>query len=376
MVRRSKADAVFKADNVYHSVKILRGSTAVSEIDVLVFFGNRAIVVQCKAKRLTLEARKGNDNRLREDFRKSVQEAYDQGLLCARSLKDPDLAFVAKDGTAIKPPKLREIYILCAVSDHYPALAVQAQEFLSYETDETIHAPLVTDVFHIDVLAEILSSPLYFLSYLNRRVNYAERINSANEIAILGYHLSQNLWLDDKTDRAMIAEEYSLHLDTAMTVRREKIAGSETPKGILTRGKGTIVERILKAIEHQPQPALIDLGFLLLTLSGQALDELDRRLREISEKTRSDGRPHDFTMFFDTLDSGLTVHCNRRPNIEAANMLDDHCRRRKYSQRASSWFGMTVRADDALPKFGFHLRFPWEHDPDLEELTKGMAKVT
>jgi hypothetical protein len=45
---------------------------------VLVLFGNRAIVLQAKAKKLTLEARKGNDNQLKDDFKKSVQESYDQ----------------------------------------------------------------------------------------------------------------------------------------------------------------------------------------------------------------------------------------------------------------------------------------------------------
>lgn len=371
----ARLSAVFNSDNVHGNVKIFRGNVLVSEIDVLVLFGDRAIVVQCKAKRLTLEARKGNDNQLRADFRKSVQEAYDQGLVCSRSLKDPGLRFVAKDGTVIKVPTLREIYVLCAVSDHYPALAVQAQEFLIYEQDEFIQAPLVTDVFLIDVLAEMLSSPLQFLSYLNRRVNYAERINSANETAILGYHLSQNLWLDDNMDMVMVAEEYSISLDTAMTVRREKIVGNGTPEGILTRSKGTLVEKILKVIEHQQQPALIDLGFMLLTLSGSALDDLDHGLGEISAKTRSDGQPHDFTMVFDTLDSGLTVHCNRWPNAVAANMLAEHCGRRKYAQKAASWFGLVVRADDGLPKFGFHLRFPWEHDPELDEVTKEMAKA-
>ena len=42
----------------------------VGEIDVLVIFGDRAIVLQAKSKRLTLEARKGNDNQIKDDFKK------------------------------------------------------------------------------------------------------------------------------------------------------------------------------------------------------------------------------------------------------------------------------------------------------------------
>ena len=62
---------------------------------------------------------------------------------------------------------------------------MQAREFLKYETDEVIQTPLVADVFLIDVLAEMLPSPLRLLSYINRRVNYGERVTSINELTIL-----------------------------------------------------------------------------------------------------------------------------------------------------------------------------------------------
>ena len=40
------------------------------EIDVLVLFANRAIVLQAKSKKLTLESRKGNDLAIKKDFKK------------------------------------------------------------------------------------------------------------------------------------------------------------------------------------------------------------------------------------------------------------------------------------------------------------------
>lgn len=115
--------AVFGAERVHCNVHILRGGARVTEVDVLVLFGNRAIVAQCKSKKLTLNARKGNDQQLRDDFRKAVQDAYDQGIMGAKSLNDSGLTLAAEDYTKVWPPTLREIYILCVVSDEYPALA-------------------------------------------------------------------------------------------------------------------------------------------------------------------------------------------------------------------------------------------------------------
>jgi hypothetical protein len=369
-----RLSAVFGSDKVYRNVTIIGKGSRVSEIDALVLFADRAIVIQCKSKKLTLEARKGNDLQLRDDFKKSVHDAYDQAYLCSKSLGNPDLEFVGEDGSKINVPSLREIYPICVVSDHYPALTVQARQFLKYEIDETIQPPLVTDVFLIDVLAEMLPSPLRLLSYVNRRVNYGDRINSINELTILAYHLRQNLWIDDKTDMVMLGDELAVDLDTAMTVRREGIEGARTPSGILTRLNRTLVGRMLEAIEHSAEAALVDLGFMLLTLGNETLEDINKGLKEISTRTREDGRHHDFTLAFGKGDTGLTVHCGPLPNAEAAERLAEYCQRRKYVQRAESWFGLVVRADDGLPKFGLNLRFPWKHDDAMDEATKGMAR--
>ncbi|THD55228.1 MAG: preprotein translocase [Bradyrhizobium sp.] len=366
---------IFGAENVYCNVNIFGKGRHIGEIDVLVLFADRAVVIQCKSKKLTLEARKGNDLQLRDDFKKSVQDAYDQAYLCAISLSNPALEFIGEHGGKINLPTLREIYPVCVVSDHYPALAVQTREFLKYETDETIQVPLIADVFLIDVLAEMLPSPLRLLSYINRRVNYGERVASINELTILAYHLRQNLWIDDKTDMVMLAEEIAVELDTAMTVRREGIEGPRTPNGILTRLDGTLVGRMLRAIENRAEAALVDLGFMLLTLGDESLDDLNRGLKEIAQRTRKDGELHDFTLSFEKGNTGLTVHCGSLPNVVAAKTLAAHCQRRKYVCRADSWFGLVVRADDGLPKFGLNLRFPWKQDDVMDEATKGMARV-
>ena len=366
-----RLSAVFGAGHVHRNVNVMREGTRVTEIDVLVRFSDRAMVVQCKSKKLTLAARKGNDLRLRADFKKSVQGAYDQAHICAVSLGDSDLKFLGSDGREIVVPPLREIYPVCVVSDHYPALTMQARQFLNFRTDDAIRPPLVADVFLIDVLTEMLASPLRLLSYLDRRVNYDRRIHSMNELAILGYHLRHNLWIDAGISMMSIAEEFALDLDTAMTVRREQLEGERTPKGILNQLEGSLVGRVIATIEHSTDRALIDLGFMILTLSGETLDRLGLYLEQISRQTRQDGLCHDFTLVFGN-DAGITVHCGTLPNAAAVERLARHCELRKYRQRADAWFGLVARADDGLPEFGVSLHFPWKQNDALDEATKGM----
>src|SRR5206468_734745 len=86
---RERLELVFGKDKVHSNVDIYESKgKRVGEIDVLVIFGNRAIVLQAKSKRLTLEARRGNDGQIKDDFKKSIQDSYDQGYRCAKLLTD------------------------------------------------------------------------------------------------------------------------------------------------------------------------------------------------------------------------------------------------------------------------------------------------
>lgn len=226
---RERLELVFGKEGVHINVDIVESKARkVGEIDALLLFGDRAVVVQAKSKRLTLESRKGNDGRIREDFKKGIQDAYDQGLICAQRLNDPKVTLVGPDRKSIVVHGgLKEIYILCVVSDHYPSLHFQARQFLRYEETDIIRSPLVLDVFTLDAMTEMLPSPLRFLSYVNRRTGYSERLIANHETVILSYHLRHNLWIEKDVGLLMLSDDLSADLDVAMAARRD---GIEAPR--------------------------------------------------------------------------------------------------------------------------------------------------
>jgi len=366
---------VFGADHVLANVDIWEGNgNKAGEIDVLVLWADRAIIVQAKSKRLTLEARKGNDKVIRDDFQKSVQDAYDQALACARYLGDPRYRFARPDGTEVVPQcEITEIFAFCVVSDHYPALSFQARQFLKTQDVPRVRAAMVTDVFLIDVVTELLSTPLHFLSYIARRTRYGDRLLASQELTILGYHLKCNLWFDDHVDVAHIAEDYSACIDVAMAARRWGLPAEETPDGILTRYEGTTLGRILRCIEARPEPAVLDQGFQLLELSEDASRDISRMIDRQALRSAQDGLPHDFTMMFSDR-SGLTIHCTAEATPIAAEKLHAYCTRRKYQQKADRWFGLCLAAGTAELRFGLRLALPWVQSGDMDAATALMAK--
>lgn len=367
---------VFGKDRVYKNVDVYESKDKkIGEIDVLVLFGNRAIVVQAKSKRLTLESRKGNDGQIRDDFRKSVQDSYDQAYRCAKLLGNPKYVLKDRNSDEISiRGSLKDIYIFCVVSDHYPALSFQARQFLKFELTETIPPPFVLDVFTLDAMTEMLASPLQLLSYVDRRSKYSEKVMASHELTILSYHLKRNLWLGGEYDWVMLEDDISSDLDLAMLVRREGIPGPRTPDGILTRLGSTTLGRFVKEIEMRPDPSTIDLGYMLLTLNEKTVTEVSGAIDELARRARADGKNHDLTIRLGQGGTGFTVHCNNNPIHVAGPALESHCHARKYTERTESWFGICVRPSDTSLRFGVNLHFDWERNEEMDVFTKSMAR--
>lgn len=368
---------VFGENNVLSNIDIFESKgNKLGEIDVLVLFGDRALVLQAKSKRLTLEARRGNDLQIQDDFKKSIQDSSDQAYLCAQLLEKGTCAFRDAAGNTVPlPDRLKRIYVLCLVADHYPALSFQARQFLQCTPTATISPPFVMDVFALDAMTEMLESPLQLLSYIDRRTGYNERLLASHELTILSYHLKQNLWLNDEHDMVVLEDDISTDLDLAMLVRREGILGKDTPDGILTRFAATALGRMVKAIVASPEPATIDLGFTLLTLSEDTVVAVSKAIHQIAQQARTDGKSHDFTASFGQSETGLTIHCNNDSFEVAGPNLQRHCHARKYAEQARTWFGVCLRPNDQALRFGINLDFPWQQSDTMDALTMGMARA-
>lgn len=364
--------AVFGKANVHTNVNLYEGKRIVAEADVLVIFGDRIIIVQAKAKKLTLAARKGNDGQIKADFAAAIQKAYDQGAECATAILSGKCRLEDDRGQAVVlPEKINEIYPFCVVSDHYPALAFQASQYLKFSADEVVRSPLVMDVFLLDVLAEMLDTPLRFLSYIRMRVESAHKLMMSHELTALAYHLRCNLWLDDKYDMVMLDDSIAADLDTAMTVRREGLPGERIPPGILTKMKGTYYERLLEQIERRPDPAVLELGFTLLYMGEESCSSVHQAIEGLIRMANMDGRRHDFVLGMTEAGTGICFHCNPTPSEAAIRSLELHCAKRKYTQRTANWFGVSVGLRGDI-QFGITLEFPWEQSSEMDDLTREM----
>lgn len=363
---------VFGPKFVHANVRLNRGKNIVAEADVLVIYGDRLIIVQAKAKKLTIAARKGNDSQLKADFAAAIQDSYNQGWTCANELLAGGCRLVNESENEVKlPARIKEIFLFSLVSEHYPALAFQASQSLKFQVTEIIRPPFVMDVFLLDTLTEMLTTPLRFLSYVRQRVALHERLMSGHELTVLGYHLKQNLWIDEEHNLVILEDSVAQDLDTAMIVRRDNQPGDDTPVGILTKMRGTRYESLIKEIEDRADHATLELGFHLLAMDEESCRNVHRLLEAVTRKVQMDGNRHDVTLASSKLPVGICFHCNPTTLPKAVAVLEAHCVRRKYRERAAQWFGVSVSPDGQV-QFGVTLDFPWEPSKELDQLTADM----
>nr|WP_158085658.1 SEC-C metal-binding domain-containing protein [Henriciella aquimarina] len=362
---------IFGEAQTYRGVDIYESKgKRIGEVDVLAVFGDRAIVLQAKTKRLTLKARKGNDGQLQSDFKKAVQQAADQAFACAEALLADSHKLVAQDGSSIQLAEpLSRILPICVVADHYPSLSFQSRQFLKIEDHPRVAVPLVTDVFALDAITEMLNTPLRLLSYLELRAKFGDQLLSGHELTLLSYHLKMNLWVRDDLTFMMLGDDISVDLDIAMTARRESVPGQRTPEGILTKFVGTPFDRLISQIEREAHPTAIELGLLMLELDETSVREFNRYCDLMASNMNEGAEQQDFTMLFGKATSGITVHRSRRSDSEAKARLSAHCQIRKYISRSDVWFGILLSATGELTA-AVQLKQPWKYDPSLEEASK------
>lgn len=362
-----KLQKVFGEKRVYKNVKIFLKKKIVNEIDVLVLFSDRAIVIQDKSKKLTLEARKGNDQKIKEDFLGSVQSAYDQAYSCSKLLGNPAYKFMTSNKQEVPIRSYyKEIYPICVVLDVYPALNFQVRDFLKYKSTDVLQPPFVLDIFVLDVISEFLTSPTRFLSYINIRANYLEKISSSNEFSVLSLHLKQNLYIDEEVGHIYLDDSISASLDLAMMARRDAVDAPITPEGILTRFVDSIFGKLITSLENEENEAAINLSFVLLRAGEETIDLINDGLKTTISAAIKDGGTHDFG--FGIADTGITFNCNHLPKQEAVEKLLAHASLKKYTQKRDNWFAVLM-APNLEPKIMLcvHMNDTWEYEKDMEE---------
>ena len=359
---------IFGQKNVYKNVKIKTSKRVVGEIDILVLYANRVLVVQTKSKSLTLNSRKGCIPSLQKDFQDSIQAAYDQGKLCAETLLDAKnyKLFNSNDTELHIKGNIQDVNIMCVVADDYSGLPVHVMHFLKYDDK---YPPYVVDVFILDLIVTFLNKSLYFLDFLYKRIKYFKQIHSisASEFDILSYYLKYG-FSEEKCDFLLLPDDPTGELDDMMIAKYQEssktieVIMSEVKfKGMRMRFLDTFLERTIDYINKAENNFALDFGFFLLNFDRSEIDLLVNNV--LATMKMSLANKKNYILGLEFRGTGLTIFCNY--NSLDKEYLYHYCNQAKYIYKLDKLFGCVFHHD--LLKPVLKLDSPYFQSNEMDE---------
>ena len=368
---------VFKDQKAYRGVKVLKGNTVVSEIDVLAFAGNKAVIVQAKSKRLTELSRRGDTESIRRDFQQAVQDSFDQGLVCR--------AAVIKGGNTLKdctgriielPEAIDDAYILCLTGDYYPAVIFQADQFLQKKESDPF--PLAMSVFDLDILTFYLKDPLDFLYYVRQRTKNTGHFFADSEMSLLGFHLSNKLYPDRKGHGTFISPGYAQLIDANFPVAKGHHPRTEVTDLLFHKWRNEEFDQLVSALRKSGEPGFTDALFFLFDMAGKGADSLVRGIQVRRGTPLTSRQPVSLTFPSSDEDDKRGISFVYYP--QTFTPIEEHfvcsAQAAKYKNKAEEWLALgSIEGSPELVDMFCYGKEPWRYDPELDRLAKSVLAI-
>ena len=172
--------------------------------DVLILHDRNILIIQCKSKKLTHEARIGSSlDKLTEDLKQSVKDSFDQALKAKNYLKESDYPEIVLKNKKTKidmhQVDYNNIFLISVTLGQYADITTRLANINpTLKLFSSNEYPWAVCLFDLEIIAELLDKPFYFIHYLIKRIDI-EKTNfylEADEIDLLGYYFDQKLIFD------------------------------------------------------------------------------------------------------------------------------------------------------------------------------------
>jgi len=357
-------------DKVYKRVKVNKGKNTLTDIDVMVIVGNKAIIFQCKGKKLTELSRRGDTEVLKRDFQNAIQKSYDEAVTIRSTLLGTDpYKLVDEAGNEITLPNgLDEAYIMCVTADVYPAALHQTSQYLNRKDDDPYCLPI--SLFDLETTSEYLKNPFEFLFYIKQRIDTIETMRAESEMAYLGYHLRNRLIMPEGQDRVLIAQDFGQLIDADYLHRKGRLPEPPEEHRLIDNATTPLRSRVIEEISEHPSPEVTDILMFLYGISDDFLDEIGGYMEQIKEKVRKTGKPNDVSTPIGERWGGLTYVCAPTYPELHKGMLS-LAEINKYRFKSGQWLALgTVPGEERLVSYALFSDKPWEPSEEMEKLVQ------
>lgn len=271
--------------------------------DVFVIYDGTAMIVQCKSKGLTLDASTGKSSQqLKSSLEKAVKTAHMQGARARRYLLEhPQVTLYSHRGKrlcVINTQHINRVFLIVVTSAPLQFLSTQ---WSSINDEMRLFPcgdyPWVSSIADLEVLTEILPSPVRFIHYVNRRVELEKcrpRIY-ADELDLLGMYLVQGLRFSSGEAKDMDLIGLSgMSTDIDEYMFRQHTLGQDMERPAVPEPSEFV--ELINAISQRHEQYRLDVALGILDLDRVGKVKFMRHMNCMIDRTRKDGMPHNFSI--------------------------------------------------------------------------------
>ena len=316
-----------------------------SELDGLVFWGRKAVIIECKWKSLTLMACRGDSDALRRDVTESILKAFKQGerardYICAT----PAPEFTLPDGSVLKfdSRTVNEIVILSVLGrGALSIIATNPLEARALGLFKDNELPWALSLFDLLAVCRTMEFGGQFFDYARRRavVIADKRFHFHDEWDLLEFYFAGAL---DPKDPEFEDKHRVMFTGSGRELERLVLDPSATVPESLRRRIHPKVRRFMTKLDRLPDAEAADAVAFLLGLSDRQLQQMGDYWIQVEEKTKADGKLHSMSGLPTPGGGGFTIVCSRETRDDSRR-LEFLCLLNKYKHHAPTWLGIRAR---------------------------------
>lgn len=356
-------ESIFGSENIFQSVKVKQGKNDLTDIDILCICGNKALCMQVKSKKLTKQSRTGDEQSLKNDFTKAVQNAYTQGIVSRNSILNiQNFKFFDKSNNPLNIPNyIDDVYILGVVAENYPTLTLQTPNLLT-KANINDPFPLFVTIFDLEIISHYLNTPYEFLYYVRQRINLFQYFKANSELDYLSFHLQKGLSKLPNSDWCEIST-FAKDIDQDLC---SKFIGIEN-NNCFKQNKEFYY--LCEKIYSLDTVKSIDIIFELLSLDKEGQNSFIQNLI----KAKKESKEIYFTnLLHNNFPLGLTFISIKSSSYEDLEQhLRSRCQTQKYRHKTQNWIGFGCLTDSPnLIEFIIFYDDKWKYNENIEQALK------
>jgi hypothetical protein len=268
---------IFPKNKVYKNLGY-KFNNQEGEIDVLVHYDQIILIIQLKAKRLTLDSKTGNSIKmLEDDLAKGIRDPFSQNKQAFEylrgDLKEFEFYNLQSKETILKlDNQKRNVFMINTTLGDLQGLGIQVEILNSvFQFWNNQHKCFTVSLLDFSVIMEILEKPYDLIHYIHRRLEvekFTTSIETVDEIELLGFYLKRNLHgFDECFNQNITGIFMSNFSDPIDEYYFHKYDGSEEakllpkPKQASPKHSEIFSRELLKALSHSPYKSKVILLF-------------------------------------------------------------------------------------------------------------------